>query len=85
MEGGRNGSWEGKKSEFLLCFFSKKISCDHRIIMAHIYFGHHLERIIDILKFIWLCRVLIAACGTQSPDQGSNPGPLHLEPGVLGN
>ena len=54
MEGGRNGSWEGKKSEFLLCFFSKKISCDHRMIMAHIYFGHHLERIIDILKFIYL-------------------------------
>ena len=66
MEAGRNGSWEGKKSEFLLCFFSKKISCDHRMIMAHVYFSHHLELIIDLLKFIfiWLCWVLIAACGT---------------------
>ena len=49
-------------------------------------------------SLIWLCRVLIvacriflvvgcdllvAACGTWFPDQGSNPGPLHWECGVL--
>ena len=49
-------------------------------------------------SLIWLCRVLVvacriflvvgcdllvAACGTWFPDQGSNPGPLHWECGVL--
>ena len=48
--------------------------------------------------FIWLCQVLLAAprifscnmktlriiaCGIHIPDQGSNPGPLHWEHGVL--
>ena len=27
--------------------------------------------------------LLVVACGTQFPDQGSNPGPLHWEHGVL--
>ena len=29
--------------------------------------------------FIWLCWVLVAACGIQFPNQGSNLGPLHWE------
>ena len=29
------------------------------------------------------CRHLVAACGIQFPDQGSKPGPLHWECGVL--
>ena len=29
------------------------------------------------------CELLVAACGIQFPDQGSNPGPLHWECGVL--
>ena len=33
--------------------------------------------------FIWFRRVLVTACGTYFPDQGSNPGPLHWEHGVL--
>ena len=33
--------------------------------------------------FIWLCWVLLVACGIYLPDQGSNPGPLHLELRVL--
>ena len=33
--------------------------------------------------FIWLCWILVAACGIEFPDQGSNPGPLHWECKVL--
>ena len=33
--------------------------------------------------FIWLCQVLVVACGIQFPDQGSNLGPLHWEHRVL--
>ena len=40
--------------------------------------------------FIWLCRILAAACellveacGIQFPDQGLNPGPPHWEHRVL--
>ena len=29
------------------------------------------------------CECSIAACGIQSPDQGSNPGSLHWEQGVV--
>ena len=29
------------------------------------------------------CKLLLAACGIWFPDQGSNPGPLHWEHGVL--
>ena len=29
------------------------------------------------------CELLVATCGIQFPDQGSNPGPLHWECGVL--
>ena len=29
------------------------------------------------------CRLLVAACGIQFPDQGSNPGPPAMEHGVL--
>ena len=29
------------------------------------------------------CKLLVVACGIQFPDQGSNPGPLHWERGVL--
>ena len=29
------------------------------------------------------CELLVAACGILFPDQGSNPGPLHWERGVL--
>ena len=28
--------------------------------------------------FLWLCWVLVAACGIYFPDQGSNPGPPAL-------
>ena len=30
-----------------------------------------------------MCELLVVACGIQFPDQGSNPGPLHWEHGVL--
>ena len=30
-----------------------------------------------------VCELLVVACGTWFPDQGSNPGPLHWECGVL--
>ena len=33
--------------------------------------------------FIWLYRVLVAACGIYFLDQRSSPGPLHWEHGVL--
>ena len=33
--------------------------------------------------FIWLHWILVVACGIQFPNQGSNPGPLHWELGVL--
>ena len=33
--------------------------------------------------FVWLCQVLVAARGIQSPDQGSNLGSLHWELRVL--
>ena len=29
------------------------------------------------------CKFLVVACWIYFPDQGSNPGPLHWEPGVL--
>ena len=35
------------------------------------------------LIFIWLHQVLVIACGIYLPDQGSNPGSLHWECGVL--
>ena len=35
------------------------------------------------LPFFWLHWALVVACGIQFPDQGSNPGPLHWERGVL--
>ena len=37
----------------------------------------------NIYLFIWLCQVLVAACGILFPDQGLNLGPLHWEHGVL--
>ena len=37
-----------------------------------------------VLLFTYLfVPVLVVACGIYFPDQGSNPGPLHWEPGVL--
>ena len=33
--------------------------------------------------FIWLCHVLVEACRTQLPKQGSNPASLHWECRVL--
>ena len=36
-----------------------------------------------LLLFMWLQQILVAACGIQFPDQGSNPDPLHWEQGVL--
>ena len=32
---------------------------------------------------IWLHQVLVAACGIEFPDQGSNPGLLHWKQGAL--
>ena len=32
--------------------------------------------------FIWLCEVLVEACGISFLGQGSNLGPLHWECGV---
>ena len=29
--------------------------------------------------FVWLCRILVAACQTSFPDQGSNPGLQHWD------
>ena len=44
----------------------------------------------EIYLFIWLhwvlvvaCKILVVACGTWFPDQGSNPRPLHWERGIL--
>ena len=34
---------------------------------------------LNIYSFIWLHQVLVAACGIQFPDQGSNLGPLLWE------
>ena len=37
-----------------------------------------------VLLFTYLfVPVLVVACGIYFPDQGSNPGPLHWEHGVL--
>ena len=36
-----------------------------------------------ICLLVWLCQVLVAARGIQSPDQGSNLGSLHWELRVL--
>ena len=33
--------------------------------------------------FVWLCGILVGACGIQFPDQGSNWGPMHWEHGVV--
>ena len=33
--------------------------------------------------FVEAGKLLVAACGISFPDQGSNPGPLHWERGVL--
>ena len=33
--------------------------------------------------FAVACTLLVGVCGIWSPDQGSNPGPLHWEQGVL--
>ena len=33
--------------------------------------------------FVVACGLLVAACGIQFPDQGSNPGPLRWKHGVL--
>ena len=30
------------------------------------------------------CKLLVPACGTYFPDQGSNPGPLHWDLGPPG-
>ena len=35
----------------------------------------------DLLAAV--CKLLVATRGLQFPDQGSNPGPLHWEHGVL--
>ena len=43
--------------------------------LLYIYFNIYL--------FIWLCWVLVVACGTYFPDQGLNPGPLPWEHGVF--
>ena len=37
----------------------------------------------NIYLFIWLCQVLVAACGISFPYQGLNPGPLNWELGML--
>ena len=34
---------------------------------------------IFIYIFIWLCQVLVVACGNQFPDQGLKPDSLHWE------
>ena len=45
------------------------------LLFLHIYSTYYL--------FIWLCQILVAACGIQFPYQGLNPGPLYWEHGVL--
>ena len=39
----------------------------------------------DCWVFVWLGGVLVAACGLQFPNQGSNPSPLHWQCGILNN
>ena len=38
---------------------------------------------LDLQSWLWHARSLLVACGIWSPNQGSNPGPLHWEHGVL--
>ena len=37
---------------------------------------------LNIYLFIWLCWVLVVACGIWFPDQGWDPGTLHWKRGV---
>ena len=70
------------------CFFNELYFRVTKQLMREISFFN-----ISMFIFIWLCQVLVAACrifsfkiwacGIQFPDQGSNPGPLHWELGVL--
>ena len=44
---------------------------------------YFLKIFIYFYVFIWLCHVLVEACRTQLPKQGSNPASLHWECRVL--
>ena len=37
----------------------------------------------DVGSLVVACELLVAACVTQFPNQGSNLGPLHWECGIL--
>ena len=39
--------------------------------------------VLNSILFIWLCWVLVVACGVEVADQGWNPSPLHWEYRVL--
>ena len=39
--------------------------------------------VLNSILFIWLCWVLVVACGVEVTDQGWNPSPLHWEYRVL--
>ena len=46
------------------------------------WFYHTPPLFLNIYLFIWLCWVLVVACvhvGSQFPNQGSNPSPLHCK------
>ena len=54
----------------------------------NIYVFIYLFRLCQVLVvargiFAAACKLLVAACGIQFPDQGLNLGPLHWERGVL--
>ena len=53
----------------------------HAVMLHHLFPSWCLSLIVYL--FIWLLQVIVAACGIQFPDQGSNPGPSHWELGVL--
>ena len=65
--------------------FTTECKCQLQGLFVCLFFVdvHFFLSFLKIYILIWLCQVLIAACGIQFLDQGSNPGPQHWEHGVL--
>ena len=58
------------------------------ILLVVVVFNIYLFRLCQVFTvacgiFVAACKLLVVACGIWFPDQGSNPGPLHWESGVL--
>lgn len=52
---GEVGVWEAGYLGSCFVSINNTASCDHRMIMAHIYFAHHFELIIDLGAFRSRC------------------------------